>query len=355
MYELSEHFMRVIDFDAIIKKAWHNYDASREVISVTDISAKVSTNHVFRIRLENDDMVIAKLSYFGKFDHFVEDHTLINALANNLNEPYDHFLARSLMKGNSLYTYKHSDEMLHAWVVFYNPISVKEKMPRVLNETQIRLMGQELARFHKACYKLKNVLPAWSKTIKIDIDQLLSIISSPDGSFEHRMHTDSIRHQCELLLENIEKIGANTLPSIPVFVDWNIGNFSVDENFRFYSRWDYDWFRMSSRVMDFYFFSRVCSTIGDRTIFSYLIDPMMEERFLLFLQEYHKVYPLTRAEVLLIKEAYRFFILNYVIKDGRYFFHEIYATKLQHEAHATYFPELDKKFNADKILRALNL
>ena len=346
---------RVIDFSAVIRQAWEDYDASRAIVSIADISAKVSTNHVFSVKLENDDRVIAKLSYFGKYEHFVEDHTLINALANNLSDPFDGFLARSLMKGHHLYTYRYSEESLNAWVVFYNPIPVKNKLPRILDESQIRNLGQEAAKFHKTCFKLKNILPPWSKTAKIDIQHLLDIIDSPDGSFEHRMHTDSIRQQCNILLENAEHLGPSVLPIIPVFVDWNIGNFSVDEAGHFYSRWDYDWFRMSSRVMDFYFFSRVCSSVGDRTMFSYLIDPLMEDRFILFLQAYHEVYPLTRTEILFIKEAYRFFILNYVIKDGRYFFHEIYATKLQREAHTIYFPELDQKFNPDKLLRALDL
>lgn len=347
--------MRVVDFEKIIKRAWENYDASRSIISVTDISAKVSTNHVFRVKLENDDMVIAKLSYFGKYEHFVEDHTLINALANNLNTPYDGFLARSLMKGNSLYTYQYSRNKLNAWVVFYNPIDVQQRLPKVLNEFQIRRLGQEVAKFHKACFKLKNILPDWSKTMAIDIEHLLKILHSEDGRFEHRMHIDNIRQQCDLLFQNMDSLSANNLPAIPVFVDWNIGNFSVDTDLNFYSRWDYDWFRMSSRIMDFYFFSRVCSSIGDRTSFSYLIDPIMEERFLWFLEEYHQVYPLSQVEVLFMKEAYRFFILNYVIKNGRYFFHEIYASRLQQEAHTVYFPELDQKFDADKILQRLNL
>ncbi len=81
----------------------------------------------------------------------------------------------------------------------------------------------------------------------------------------------------------------------------------------------------------------------------------MEDRFIVFLKAYHAEYPLTREEVLFMKEAYRFFILNYVIKDGRHFFHEIFATKLLSEAYAIYLPSIDKGFNADKILKALNL
>ena len=64
---------------------------------------------------------------------------------------------------------------------------------------------------------------------------------------------------------------------------------------------------------------------------------------------------MTEREVRFMKEAYRFFILNYVIKDGKYFFHEMYAGKLQKEAYEIYFPQLDKLFKAEKILNALNL
>jgi hypothetical protein len=142
---------------------------------------------------------------------------------------------------------------------------------------------------------------------------------------------------------------------IPVFIDWNIGNFSVTPELELYSRWDYDWFRMSYRLLDFYFFSRVVSDAGDRTVFSYVIGPMMEDRFITFLKEYHKVNPVTADEIRFLKEAYRFFILNYVIKDGKYFFNEQYAKKLQAEAFEIYLPSVDRDFDADKIIKALGL
>ena len=96
-----------INFNAIVEAAWHAYDSSRAVRSITDISAMVSTNHVFRLRLEDDTMVIAKVSYFGTYEDFIEDHSLINALANNLPEPFDNILSRSLLHKNELYTYRH--------------------------------------------------------------------------------------------------------------------------------------------------------------------------------------------------------------------------------------------------------
>ena len=91
--------MDAADFITIIKYAWMEYDASRKVKSITDISAMVSTNHVYKIILEDRHFIIAKLSYFGKYDDFVEDHSIINVLSNNLPYPFENVLSRSLMKG----------------------------------------------------------------------------------------------------------------------------------------------------------------------------------------------------------------------------------------------------------------
>lgn len=346
---------KLVDFSTVIELAWNEYDPSQSIKSITDISAKVSTNHVYRVKLDDESIIIAKLSYFGRYEHFVEDHTIINALANNLPDPFENFLAKSLTRHGQLFTYRYKNSILDAWVVFYNPIKIDQKPPRRLNDAQIHILGEELARFHRTCKKVKNTLPPNYKQARHDIEHLLEILDSDMGRYEFRGHIDTIRQQCDLLLENCEKLGANQFDSIPVFIDWNIGNFSVNKDFRFYSRWDYDWFRMSSRIMDFYFFSRVSSDAGDRTIFSYLVDPLMEDRFLIFLKAYHAVYPLTQKEILFMKEAYRFFILNYVIKDGRYFFHDIYAGRLQKEALDIYFPKLEDSFKPEKILRALNL
>jgi len=342
------------DFISIVKDGWQNYDQSRTIKSVRDISANVSTNHVYRIDFKGHKPVIAKLSYFGYYEHFVEDHTIINSLANNLPSPYENLLSRSLMKGNGLYIYRHKDRILDAWVVFYRPIEIRDKLPRRLEEEHIISLGKQFAHFHKACTSIRNTLPASSKTLKIDIDHLLEIIETELGQYEYRLHHEIIKKHCQQFLDRCAALDINSLPGIPVFLDWNIGNFSVADNLQLFSRWDYDWFRLSSRILDFYFFSRVVSNVGDRTVFSYNIDTLCEERFILFLKTYHSVYPLTENEIRFMPEAYRFFILNYVIKDGRYFFHEIFASKLQMEAYEKYLPSV-ANFPVDKLLRALKI
>src|ERR1700721_2521277 len=129
--------MPFIDFTTIVREAWNAYDDTREIRRIVEISAKVSTNYVYRITFSDKSFIIAKLSYFGKYEHFVEDHTIINSLSNNLPAPFENFLARSLMKGNSLYVHRFQNEILDAWVVFYRPIEIKKKLPRKLNDENI--------------------------------------------------------------------------------------------------------------------------------------------------------------------------------------------------------------------------
>lgn len=347
--------MPFIDFTEIVKEAWQAYDNTREIKRIVDISAKVSTNHVYRITFTDGSIIIGKLSYFGAYDHFVEDHSIINSLSNNLPSPFENFLARSLAKGDKLYVYQYKNNLLNVWVVFYRPITIKKRLPRRLNEAQIVKLAEQIAQLHKACSSIRNTLQPSSKTLYTDIDHLLRILETEEGQYEHRMHIDQIEQQCRLFQENAVLLDEPQLEKIPVFVDWNIGNFSVNSSFKLYSRWDYDWFRMGTRVLDFYFLSRVVSDVGDRTVFSYYVNTLMEERFLLFLKSYHAVYPLQEVEIRFLKEAYRFFILNYVVKDGRFFFHDLFATKLQREAFEIYLPSIEKEFNADVLLKALNI
>ncbi len=110
--------MPFIDFTTIVKEAWQDYDNTREIIRIVDISAKVSTNYVYRVTFSDGNFIIAKLSYFGKYEHFVEDHSIIDTLSNNLPAPFENFLARALAKGNFLYVYRFQNEILDAWVVF---------------------------------------------------------------------------------------------------------------------------------------------------------------------------------------------------------------------------------------------
>lgn len=106
--------------------------------------------------------------------------------------------------------------------------------------------------------------------------------------------------------------------------------------------------------MDFYFLARVVSDVGDRTVFHYGFDILTEERFLHFLKHYHEVFPLSKNELHFIKEGYRFFMLNYVLREGRRFFHDDYSSKLQNESYK-FLPDLDQELDTSIYLETLKL
>lgn len=338
------------NYENILRFAWRAYDHTRSIRSIEDISAQVSTNHVFKLLMADGNVLIAKVTYFGSFEGFAEDHTIINVLANNLPVRYANFLSRGLMKGTQLFFHRHIDEEQDAWIIFYRPIQIQENPPRRLTEDQVRQLGREMAYFHRDCTLVANTLPRSDRDMTTDVNALLNTAKA-----DYPEHYDLIAHHCRLFLENTFRINVYGFQKIPVFVDWNIGNFSVDQNGRLASRWDYDWFRVSTRVTDFYFLSRVVSEVGDRTVFTYEADRLNEDRFLLFLQAYHEIFPLTRPEVLFIKESYRFFLLNYVLRLGQYFFRPSFAKKLSRDALEIHLPTLEEKLSTDKILRALKL
>ena len=174
-----------------------------------------------------------------------------------------------------------------------------------------------------------------------------------------RSRIDLVKRHTHRFLMAVHQSDYDSWQKIPVLIDWNLGNFSVefadDESgdFRLFSRWDYDWFRIESRLLDFYFLSRVSSRTGDKTSFTYAAHTLLEPRFRRFLRAYHAVYPLAPEEVLFLNEAYRFFLLNYVVKQGRHFFRHEFWQHLLHDAVDVHLPNLDE-LDLTSLLHELN-
>ncbi len=330
----------------IVRSAWDTYAPGVEPISVEETSANVSTNQVFRLRFAERTTVYAKLSSYGSFVHFRQDHERIERWRQLLAPTeYATLLAPVLTQGGEVYTYHAGD----LWVAFYGEVPIVARLPKILSEPQVAQLGREMARFHLACDRVADQLdPTW-KTLGSDIAHLFDLLGDPHwvgARSISRSEASYVRDHCNLFLRNADRMGYHRWKKLPVLVDWNLGNFSVTDDtpsFKLFSRWDYDWFRIEPRALDFYFFSRVVSEIGDRTHFSYLVAPLLQPRFKIFLRAYHQVFALTPEELLFLKEAYRFFVLNYVVRIGEHFFQPKYHQHLLGEAVERYLPEVDRQ------------
>lgn len=326
--------------------AWDAYADSRRVIGVTEVSANVSTNRVYRMHLDDGTSVIAKVSSYGSYFLFLEDHERLNTCAALLHGTrFGGMLAEVWQRDGRLFSWY--DRSM--WAVFYDDVPRRDALPRVLNAGQLANLGREMAAFHLACTELAPSVPPSSKTIKIDAIRLLDQLESDDAAsrFEVDQHgVDLLRRHTYSFLERLHTIGYDEWRRIPVLIDWNLGNFSVenrpDGTFRLFSRWDYDWFRIEPRLLDFYFLSRLSSRTGDRTRFTYGPHTLTEPGFLTFLRAYHEVYPLAEEELEFLPEVYRFFILNYVVRDGARFFRPDLCTTFRTEAVRSYLPALER-------------
>ncbi len=334
----------VVRVPRLIADAWTAYGDKRTIVSAEEASANVSTNQVFRLRLSDGGSVIAKTSSYASYFLFREDHDRIHLWNKLLQRTrYKDFLADALSDGDRVFTYLDGK----AWAVFYKDADFQQSLPRLLSEDQIVNLAEEIAYFHKEGRIVAGAMPLTSVSIKSDIIHLYDGLCSPRAAQSFRMsaeHIALLQRACFSFLTSLDALGYDYWQRLPLLIDWNIGNFSVKyrgERFKLHSRWDYDWFRMEPPTLDFYFLSRVVSEVGDRSDFSYLPDCLLEPRFRLFLRAYHSINPLTEADLLFLKEVYRFFILNYVIRKGEHFFRPHFIKRLKREALTVYLQRLD--------------
>ncbi|MDD9945006.1 MAG: hypothetical protein OXU20_28445 [Myxococcales bacterium] len=327
----------------------------RRVAEVENVSMTVSTNRVYRVLFDDGLELFAKVSSYGSYVHFKKDHELVHQWASLLsNTPYEHFLARVALKQGRVFTHREGGY----FVAFYHKVPFYDFLPRVLTDGQVEALGREMARFHREGTRVAEWMdPTW-KTVGSDISILYDALGHDVFLDEQGLApelADVLREHCDVCLEQSERLGYHDMPHIPVLVDWNITNFSVGldrDGFRFFSRWDYDWFRLEPRVFDFYFCARVVRSEGDRTVFSYSADPFFDPRFERFVRAYHAEFPLTPQDILMQKEAYRFFLLNYVLRVGQHFYRPEIRRRLQRETVEKHLPALaDIQF--DRLLGAL--
>ena len=330
---------------AALHAAWDEYGDPRRVTGIVEVSPHVSTNRVYRVSLEDGSAVISKFSSYGSYFLFREDHDRINRWKRLLHPTrYRSLLADSLTADERVYTYYDGS----MWAAFYQEVERRTTLPRILTDTHVDCFGTEMALFHLECARLAPKIPSTATSIKSDAIHLLEQVSEKHSAQKFSLDAtelEVVRRHTHAFLVELERISYDYWQKIPVLIDWNLGNFSVDMQpdgrFRLFSRWDFDWFRMEPRLLDFYFLSRVSSRTGDRTHFTYSPHTLVEPRFIRFLQAYHTTYPFTEAELRFLKECYRFFILNYVIREGDHFFVEDLWRRLQLEAVHTYLPAVD--------------
>lgn len=330
---------------AVIQQAWDEYGDPRRIDHLEEVSTNVSTNRVFRVHFTDSSHVVVKVSSYGSYFLFAEDHDRLFRLHNHLQSTrWRGFLAQVLAKDGRPYTWYDG----RCWAALYTDVERREPLPRILSEEQVGCFAREIAHFHLSCAAVAPQLPHMSNSVKSDAIHLLDQLTNAFAPRNFSLHAEDIGvlwKSTHEFLEYLDRVHYDEWQKIPILVDWNLGNFSVtptNDGFRLFSRWDYDWFRVDSRLFDFYFLSRVSSRTGDRTQFNYSPHTLVEPRFLTFVRAYHEVNPLSESDIRFLPYAYRFFILNYVIREGARFFRPELCTQFRREVARMYLPQLDQ-------------
>ena len=77
---MSRQAVKVLDakYEQHLADAWAAYGDTRRMVTLIEVSAKVSTNRVYRLQLDDGGSVIAKVSSYGSYFLFREDHDRIH-------------------------------------------------------------------------------------------------------------------------------------------------------------------------------------------------------------------------------------------------------------------------------------
>ena len=199
-----------------------------EIVEVTELSPMVSTNHVYRLSLAGGHHLVAKVSSYGSYWLFKEDHDRLHRCRQQLQDTrYANLLADTVTKDGRVFVHRDGD----LWAALYDEVPTRRSLPRIVSGEDVQNLAEEMARFHQACREVARMVPPTSTSIKSDAIHLLDLLSDPAtaGRFPYdRDERATIQAHAERFLEQLDVLGYDDWVKIPVLIDWNLGNFSVD-------------------------------------------------------------------------------------------------------------------------------
>src|ERR1700750_2980525 len=90
----------------LLYAAWADYGGDDPITSWVETSAGVSTNRVYHLRLSSGASIFAKVSSYGSYVHFRQDHARIHQWCALLaGTRWQNFLAPVLLKHGEVYTF----------------------------------------------------------------------------------------------------------------------------------------------------------------------------------------------------------------------------------------------------------
>jgi len=158
--------------------AWASFGDARRIVNFDEVSAHVSTNRVFRITMSDGSNLIAKVSSYGSYFQFAEDHDRLARCSSLLRGGrWSGFLAEVLTKNGRPFTWYDGQ----CWAVFYTDVQGNTGLPRILNDDDVVTLASEIAEFHLACAAISPSLPPTSNSVKGDAIHLYDLLRDDEA------------------------------------------------------------------------------------------------------------------------------------------------------------------------------
>ncbi len=215
-----------------VDAAWAEYGDRRAIVGADEVSANVSTNRVYRLHLDDGSTVVSKVSSYGSYFLFVEDHEQLNRCARQLDATrFSGMLADIWSRDGRIFTWY--DQQM--WAVFYDDVPRRDSLPRVLDADQIANLATEIAEFHLACTDDRALSSECLEDDQERRDPSARSAREPVRPRNFDLPPEAIAvlwKHTHRFLERLVEVGYDEWPKIPILIDWNLGNFSVDTGAR---------------------------------------------------------------------------------------------------------------------------
>ena len=134
------------DAEHVVSTAWQHFASltsdQRQITALEEVSAHVSTNRVFRVIFSDQSSLVAKVSSYGSYFLFAEDHDRLARCSALLRHTrWSGFLADVVSVDKRPYTWYDG----RRWCAFYGEVQRAESLPRVLPPADVAGLACEIA------------------------------------------------------------------------------------------------------------------------------------------------------------------------------------------------------------------